>query len=235
MEENPEKLKRLRTPNKNSMRNMKQYKDMSDEEFDSLYSEVVFGVKKDELAEEKFNRLMKQFEDEYDLTEMLPNDRVVLKNLISAMLQLDDYTDVLEEISKEGITQGNILIVRELNTICKTLRTGISEMQNDLKITRNVRKADKEVSVINYLEDLKVKAKTFAHRKMHYVFCEKCGQLLATIWWQINDSKNNVIVVTCNRKTEDGGTCGWSKRLTAKDLTEMGGTNRIEVLPESMR
>ncbi len=231
-----ENQRKSKIPNKQSLRNMKQFKDMSDDEFNEYYEKVVLGIDKDEIVQARYDKLLKQFEDEYDLSEMLPNDRAVLNSLISAILQLDDYRAMIREVTKQGIlTPDKIGIMRELNTACTNLTREISSMQDDLKITRKSRKADKEESVINYLEDLKIKARTFARQKMQYIFCENCGQLLATVWWQVPEQKNNAIFVECKRKLPDETPCGWSKKIYAKDLLESGGSNKIENMPESMR
>lgn len=230
-----EKVKRLRAPSKNSLRNMKQYKNMTDEEFDAMYSQIVYGVEKDEVILERSARLMDQFEEEYDLSDMLPNDRMLLRNLVSAVIQLEDYETVSNALAKEGISSANIVTLDKLSAICNRLRSDISKMQEDLKITRKNRKADKEQSVIVAIEDLKKKAKLFYEQKMHYLFCEKCGVLLATVWWLQPDYKTNKIRVECHKKDENGQICGWWKEFSAKDILESGGSNRVDLMPESMR
>jgi hypothetical protein len=55
------------------------------------------------------------------------------------------------------------------------LRKDISNMQNDLDITRKVRKGDENVNVLSELERLKLKAKEFIEAKLFYVWChESC-------------------------------------------------------------
>jgi hypothetical protein len=235
MTENQEKQKIIKIPNKNSMRNMRQYQNMSDADFDELYNKIIVGVDKDQLLQERFDRMMRQYQNEYDLSELLPNDRATLESLISAQMQLNDFETGLRLTQKEGISFNNISLIRELNEACSRLRKDISSMQDDLKITRKIRKSDKEQNVINFVEDLKKKANTFAHLKMNYIFCEKCGQLLATAWWQVPEQRGNEIKVECKRKLENETVCGWSKKFTAKELLAMGGSNRIELMPESIR
>jgi len=221
--------------NKNSFRNMRQYKDLSDDEFDKIYNEMVFGVEKDEVIQDKFDRIMGDFENEYDLSELLPNDRIVLKSLVSAMIQLQDYEVFLNTASKEGVNSNNIVTVEKISNICKSLRNDISNMQNDLGITRKTRKNDKEQNVLSFIEDLKKKAAQFSQQKMQYIFCEKCGVLLTTVWWKNPETSKNKIVVHCNRKLEDDEVCGWSKSFSSKELAELNGSNRLDLMPESMR
>jgi len=226
--------KRKRAPNRNIYRSLRQYKDLSDEEFEEEYSRIISGIKKDEIVEEKFNRLMAQFQEEYDLSEMLPNDRVVLKNLINAMIQLNDYDAMVTRLSREGVDT-NITVVEKLSNICKTLRNDISQMQTDLKITRRTRKSEKEQSLIAYHEELKKKAAQFYEQKMHYIFCENCGTLLATVWWLYPNNKTEKITVHCHRELEDGKVCNFRKEYNAKEIMEMGGSNKLENMPESLR
>lgn len=221
---------------KSSMRNLGQYKGMTDEQFNEAYSQVTLGLSRDLATKEKFNRIMAQFEEEYDLEDMLPNDRIVLQDLINTMIQLEGYELVLiGMLREEEVNIDNITVTEKLNNICSRLRNDISSMQNDLKITKKIRQSDREQSVINYLEDLKVKAKTFYKEKMHYIVCEKCGNLLATVWWQNPEARSNTITIHCMRKGEDGHVCGWERIISAKEMTENGGSNKPEVLPESMR
>ncbi len=220
---------------KAGMRALVQYRNMSEQEFDELYNRIVFDTTRDEVIQARFDNLMEQFQEEYDLTELLPNDRVVLENLISAMLQLKDYKIHLDKTSKEGITSANLQVIKELNNVCNNLREDISKMQNDLGITRRVRKSDKEQSVITMIEDLKKKAAQFYEQKMHYIFCPRCDSLLATVWWLHPEFKTNTVHLECHKETEGGKICGWSGTVNAKELREGGGTNKLENLPESMK
>jgi hypothetical protein len=122
--------------------------------------------------------------------------------------------------------------MEKINNMMTTLRRDISNMQNDLKITRKVRKGDKEESVINYIEDLKLKAKKFYDQKMSYVFCPKCNMLLATVWTLYPYGKNK-ITLTCNRKLQNGDLCNTTFTVSSKELVEKRGSNNQELLPES--
>lgn len=226
--------KRTRTPSKGTYRALKQYKDMPEEEFNKLYDQIVFGVSRDEVIQARYDRLMQKFEDEYDLTEMLPNDRMILSNLVNAMIQLQDYEAHSSQASKEGISAGNILVVKQLNDICKGLRDDISKMQTDLGITRRVRKNDKEQTVLTMIEDLKKKANQFYQQKMNYVFCPNCNTVLATVWWLYPDYKTNSIHLECHREI-DGKVCGGKITLSSRELMDMKGSNKVENLPESMK
>jgi hypothetical protein len=229
-----EKQKRYRISNPKSLRHLPQFRDMSDEEFETYYKDVVVEAKKDHAMEERVIRLMEKFEDEYDLADLLPNDRAVLDNLIRTIIQLDDYMDIQNKFKAEGVTESNVFFIEKLANICKMMRADISSMQNDLGITRKNRKNDKEQSTITMLEDLKKKAKQFYQERMIYIFCEKCGTLLHTSWWLFGNKKSGKIHVGCHHEV-DGVVCGWEKDITAKDIIENGGTNRPDLMPDSMK
>lgn len=232
---NKNEYHRTRVPSKNSLRNMVQYKNLTDEEFEKMFQEKYIGVEFEEAQQERFDRLYKQFEDEYDLSEMLPNDRVVLKNLIDAMLSLEDYQGYLRSATLEGVGIGNIAVIEKLGALCKSLRGDISQMQDDLKIKRKTRKSEKDESVITFIEELRKKSDDFYRQKMSFIYCENCGQLLSTVWFQNTEQRSNKITVHCHRKLEDEQVCGWEKTFLIKDLIENGGTNRPELMPERMK
>jgi hypothetical protein len=114
------------------------------------------------------------------------------------------------------------------------LRTDISKMNNDLNITRKVRKSDQDVSVLAYIEGLKKKAKEFAEMKMQYIFCPKCNMLLATIWTLFPHNERNKVALVCERDMGDGTKCGEKVIVGTTELLKNRGTNAPDITPESM-
>ena len=227
------KPKRERTLTRASIRALPQNQSLTEEEFEQKFNVMLMEKAWDKDTKEKFDKILQDFEESYDLSEMLPNDRIVLSNLIQAMINLDNYDNYLRQLMKIGITDSNLQIFKEVNNICKTLRSDISSMQDDLNITRKRRKNEKEASVINFLEDLKEKARKFYAQKMQLIFCENCNSLLATVWWLYPESRKQVIRVRCERET-DGKMCGFEKSYTAKELLDMGMRNK-EDIPDSLK
>lgn len=222
--------------NRNSLRNLPQYRELTDEEFDAKFPvEEVKFVPRDDQTEEKITKLLKDFEENYDLTEMLPNDMVILKNLAHAMVSLDEYQNTLTQIRRSGVSEANISLVDTLSRVCTGLRTDISRMQDDLKITRKTRKTEKVESVMQEVDNVIQKGRKFYQEKMLYIFCDHCGILLGTIWSLYKDTKNDTLVLECRHKREDGTICGNKQKVNLTEIRNSGGSNRLDLMPERMR
>jgi ribosomal protein L30E len=232
-----EKKRRKRIPTRESLKGLTGWKDKSDEDFEESYQLAMFGALKDQLVEEKINRLRLQYEEEYDLSELLPNDRAVLATLIQSTVLLDLYQNTLFSILKnpDATSDVNITKAKSLGDVCNKLTNDISKMQGDLAITKKDRKNSKEASVINFIEDLKVKAKKAYLQKMCIVICENCSTVLASVWTLYSENKAAKIHVHCSRKLDDGHVCGFDKEFTISELYANGGCNRVDLLPESLR
>jgi hypothetical protein len=232
-----EKKRRKRIPSRESLKGLTGWKDKSEEDFEESYQLAMFGALKDQLVEEKINRLRKQYEEEYDLEELLPNDRAVLATLIQSTVLLDLYQNTLFSILKnpDATSDVNITKAKSLGDVCNKLTSDISKMQGDLAITKKDRKNSKEASVINFIEDLKVKAKRFYMSKMVTIICPNCSTVLATCWTLYSEHRSTKLHVKCHRKLEENKVCGYEGDFTISDLYANGGSNRVDLLPESLR
>jgi hypothetical protein len=214
---------------KNSMRNLKQYAKMSEDEYDSMVEKEVLDIQPDKLWLSLIEKKMKEYEGSYDLADLKINDIDSLRALAAASVRLDAFDAILNKEIARGVTPDNILVIEKIGKYMSDLRGDMSKLQEDLKITRKNRKGDKEVSVINYLEDLKLKARTFYEKKSFQIFCPKCNTLIAN-WWTLYPESKNKIVLTCTRQSGDEGTiCGETISLSSKELMEMGGNNKTDI------
>ena len=204
---------------------------MSDEDFEELWAKKVTGVEVNKEFEERIERKLAQFAEDYDIDDLKINDKLVLRALAQALITLDDLESYSYRERIGGIDFDKILSMEKVNAVMTSLRRDISNMQNDLKITRKVRKGDKEENFINYFEDLKQKAKEFYREKMAYVFCPKCKMLLGTFWVRSNEEPKNRLVLYCDRTLSDGNKCGEKITVNIKELYDKRGTN-IEEVPE---
>lgn len=216
------------------MKNLVQYRDMPDDEFDELMEKKEFVVEASDVLEKRIVEKMNEFSQDYDISDLKINDMQILRGLIQALISLEDYEQLLFIIRKEGITGENILLIDKMQGIVEKLRKSISDFQNDLNITRKVRKSDQEQSVIAYIESLKEKAREFYQSRMSYIFCPKCNTLLGTIWTLYPEQERNKIALVCDRKLSDGSTCGEKVIVSTKELLENRGTNNKDVMPESL-
>lgn len=228
------KRKKIHVMSPNSLKNLPQNKGKSDEEIQAMYKQKMESKFKQENWENVKDSIMKEYELNYDLDDLKPNDLASLESLIHATIMLRNYEKQMREISEDGVDFTNIPVIEKLGKVCSELRGDISKLQDDLKISRKIRKSDKEESVLTFIDGLKEKAKKFYTAKTQWVFCPKCGMLLANVWWLYPNSKSNKITLRCQREMPDGQTCGTEVTLSAKELTDLGGTNKQDI-PDSLK
>lgn len=193
--------------------------------------ELGLGVSK--IFEERISNELKKFEEDYDLSDMKINDRAVLRGLVQSIISLEDYEQMLFALRAEGINPNNALAIQKLQDVMSTLRNDISKMQNDLSITRKHRKSDQEQSVLAYIESLKEKARKFLESRQQYYICPKCNTLCGTAWFLYPQEKNEVVLI-CKQKDKDGNPCNTRFKVNSKEVLDKKGSNRPEVLPQSM-
>jgi hypothetical protein len=235
MSDNPEEKFQVKLPNKAKMRNLVQFKGMSDDEFEEYWTKLAVGAVPVQEFEARIETKMKELENDYDFSEMKINDKVLLRNLCQALIQLEDYEQISYRLRTEGVNAGNIMMLRNVGELMSNLRNDISRVQDDLKITRKIRKSDKEASVINTIETLKEKARKFYDQKMMYIFCPKCNMLLGTIWTLYPSEERNKITLVCNRRLDNDTKCGEKVVVLTKDMLALKGTNNPEVLPDTFK
>lgn len=144
-----------------------------------------------------FNRRVKQirasFDEEYETEDIAANDKFMLDELATAMAQLEMLNAELQEALTE--TPMDTHKISDLNRIISGIRSDISKIQDDLKITRKTRK-EKTDSIPDYIQDLKRRAAKFMHERMLQIYCPRCHSLIATIW--LLDFKSaNKFAFTC--------------------------------------
>jgi hypothetical protein len=177
---------------------------------------------------------MNKFSEDYDLTDLKINDWEVLRGLIRDIISLEDYEQLLFQIRNEGVGADNLLLVEKLQRVMSDIKKSISDAQNDLSITRKHRKSDQETSVIAYIESLKEKARKFYQSRMSYIFCPKCGTLLATVWTLYPEQQKNKITVFCTQLDKKGNPCNTQFTIGTKELLESRGTSNREITPDSL-
>lgn len=225
--------KRLQT--RAALRSLPQYKDLPEEEFDEIYADHFASAEKGKAWEERTRKEIEEYQKAYDLDDLMPNDLATLRGLVQASLRLDDYEYTLNSLTAKGVSIDNLRVVEVLNKLCNDLRTSISQMQADLKITRKNRKSEAEQTVISALDTLKRKAKVFYEQKMLYIYCPKCHALLATVWLKNWGSKQNKFFLTCDNVV-DGVACQQDVHVSFAYLYEKKMSSNIpELMPEGMR
>lgn len=211
------------------MRHLKQYADMSDEEFDSII------VNKKSLSdyEEKVEAKLREFAEDYDLSDLKINDKAALRALIQALIDLEEYQQEIYKLRQQGLNESNITIIDRTQKLMSELRSDISKLQDDLKITRKTRKSEAEQNFLSYMNSLHEKAKKFYESKSFIILCPKCKMMVGTVWVQY-PLVYNKFTFTCNRDLGDKTKCNTKFSVYSKDLYENRGTNEIEYVPESL-
>ena len=190
---------RMVLPNKNKMRNLVQYRDMTDEEFDEVWEEMVLDLEiSPEMLESRVEEKLDEVAKDYDMEDMKINDKAQLRSLALAQIQLDDLEHTAFQL-RQKTDSTSVQMLEKINRILGGLRTDISSISSDLQLTRKIRKQSKESSVIDAINDLRGKARKFYRQKMLYVFCPECKMLLSTLWLNYSNEESNKLHLKCNR------------------------------------
>jgi RNase P subunit RPR2 len=190
------------TASRNRVRNLEQYQDMSDDEFETefqrLYgSEVPNTVNFDEL-DKRIQEHIEQLGEDYDLDDMKINDKIQLRELVLSMIQVEDLEMTVYE-ERQNIDPSNIIVLEKLNKMLSTLKSDISNISEDLQLTKRARDRSQSTSVVERWKELSQKAHEFYKRKMLYIFCTKCRMLLSTVWLNYTECTENMITLKCER------------------------------------
>lgn len=184
---------------KKKLRNLQQFAEMTDEEFDEYYNSLVEQTRIDpQVQDEQIEEKLKEFESDYDLSDMKINDKLVLRNLIISLLSLEDLETKFAGLRMD-VSEETIVLLDKLSRVMASLRSDISSMQNDLKLTRKIRKEGQEENFMTWLDNTKRKAMKFYEQKMLYIFCTECKMLLANVWLLYPDEELNEIELHCKR------------------------------------
>lgn len=218
---------------KNQLRNLTQYRDLSDKEFEEAFAAKIFNAEKSKLFEQRIQAKLDDFAKDYDVDDLKMNDKLILRALAQAVISLEDYEHVMYTLRAEGVSSDNIYVIEKIQKVMTDLRTGISNFQDDLKITRKVRKGDTESSFLSLLETLKAKAKAFTEARLNYITCPKCKRMICSVWFLFPEGKNK-ITLTCGTTLEDGSKCGEVITISSKDLLERRGYSDPSIMPESL-
>jgi hypothetical protein len=236
-----DKQTRAEVPDRRKFRGLKQFKDMTDEDFQAYWdaqdreSTIIVSPVSPLEFEKRIEKKMAGFADDYDLSDMKFNDKETLRGLCQALIQLEDLEQVSYGIRNDlrGIDLSNLTLLDKIAQQMSRTRLDMLKMQEELKISRKVRKLDKNISAIAELDMLKQKAKAFYEQKMIYIFCPECKMLLGTAWFLFNDA-DNVMRFDCHRILDTGELCRHVFDVKSKDVFKQG-SNTPEVMPEAMR
>ncbi len=214
---------RVGTQSRKQLRNLRQYADLTDEEFDAMFEDMDLEEVDEAKLEEDIENRMSDFSDDYDLSDMKINDRIVLRNLIVSMISLEALEIQFVGL-RERLGDANILLIDRISGVMSRLRGDISKMQGDLKLTRKIRKEGGEENFMTWLQKTREKAEKFYRRKHLYIFCPNCRRLLATVWLLYPDADQE-FHFTCGNEE-----CKHSDEIYLKHLYETDNKNLEDVV-----
>jgi hypothetical protein len=216
-------------------RKLAQYRNMSDSEFEEAMIQKDLGISTSKLFELRIKKHIDALKEDYDLSDLKPNDWNQIRSLAQCQVDLEDINLQMWNVKNAGGQQWDMIAYTQLSKMRNDLVKTISDIQDDLQITRKIRKNDQEISTINYLESLKKKAKRFSDAKMKKILCPKCNRWISSLWFLYPSAKKTFIQIQCETELEDGSKCGEIIKLSSKDLIEMPASNNDELLPVSLR
>lgn len=233
-------VKQKRAFNPKSLRNLPQYRNLDDKEFQIFMEERELEEEDlenfEEMFEEETQKKIEELSKDYDLSDMKSNDLLLIRALAQSLLALEHY-EYLAYSKRQDLKLQNIGEVEKLQKMISDLRSDISRQQADLKISRKIRKGDDREDVIQKIQTLTEKANIFFKEKMAFIICPECDLLLATVWVQYPEV-NNELTFICNRKKggrESEVLCNHKFTITSKELWKQKAvTNKPEVLPEAI-
>jgi hypothetical protein len=217
------------TASKQRLRNLSQYKNLSDDEFDKVFEEVYTNDIEeshdyDSLFEKltaRINEKIDKLSVDYDLSDMKANDMMQLQSMVAAMTHLEDLEKEVYKRSLQ-ITDENVYTIEKLNKIMSDLRADISKISADLQLTKKARNQNTDTSILQRWEELKQKAYSFYTQKMLYIFCPECRHLLSTVWLLYTENPQNKLYLHCEH-------CGNVFEQNLGILYSSGNKNLVDV------
>jgi hypothetical protein len=224
------------TGRKKRIRNLSQFKSLSDEEFDKAYQRLLENRSSSESFEVRILEKMAQFEEDYDTTDMKYNDKETLRALIQALISLEDMEQMAFTIREQAVGDDQAMArLDRITRMMQSTRQDISRMQEDLSITRKIRKGEKEESVLAYIKKLKAKANQYSNAKFGRIYCPTCKTLIGSVWALYPDSKNNKFQFHCKREVvgddDEVHICDTKVVITYQELLEKGMKN-VDGVPD---
>jgi len=184
------------------LRNLRPYKDLSDEEISQAYTQkrnldIIKGEadseaensSEDAAYERRFNQKMELFKAQFAVDMNDSNDAMSLVMLARHSLQSEDLD---KQITAEMRRKGDSRNLKNLGDVQRSLVTSIKELQDSLGISRKTRKEEQTDDIPRWISETRQKALDFWQRKTIPILCESCQIELARFWLNFADSANKI-------------------------------------------
>lgn len=137
-----------------------------------------------------FKSKLKLLQKEYSVDMNNANDAESLKSLVRHMIQLEEIDKQIRKFyeSKSTNTKG----LKDLGDYQRSIQTSITALQEQLGISRKVRKEKNVDDVPKYIENLQNLAMDFLNKKTTIIRCEKDSIELARFWINFPNLNNHM-------------------------------------------
>lgn len=163
--------------NLQSLKNLPQYRDLTDEEFDEKVKELL-QEEAETLAQEYFDK----FQEDYVLDDLKANDRIAVEILCYLYAQVRYNQDKIHTLQQESeykdTRRGLSTLVSDNEKLIKSITT----LENQLSISRTARMKEEGTDLVDLVTNVREKAKDYLEKKLHYIYCPKCDMLLGNVW-----------------------------------------------------
>lgn len=197
-----------------SLRNLPQYRDLSDEAFE----EAIKGFFVEE-AEELAQEFYEQFKEDYVLDDLKANDKIALESLSYFYAQLRynqnkinefrDSEDILFTEAVSNLVTDNEKIIRSIKVL-----------ESQLGISRIERLKDEGEDMIDLVKSVRERAKKYLEKKLHYIFCPKCNMLLGNVWLLYRELEGAYELKFVCKREQKGKVCNTEVIIRPGDLNE---------------
>jgi hypothetical protein len=188
-----------------SLRNLPQFKGMSD-------SEILAATTRRDVRSKVEERIDKLGE-EFDLSDMQYHDLLLLERFFTALIRLEEAEADLEDRYEDlGANEK----ARE-EAALSTLRNDILKMQNELGISKLRRAEQLEDNPVLLFDDIRSRAKKFLEERLCWVNCPVCGMQLTKVHFTY-PKVSNTLTLICGR-------CEHEFKITSEEILEAESKN----------
>lgn len=190
--------KNLSDPMIRRLKNLKMFKDKSEDEIREYYANRPVKASKlptsepltsEEEYDQRFSEKLARFQEEFAIDMNDSNDAMNLENLVRHSLQLEDIDKHVRKEMKGGFDSRSL---KNWGDMQRSLVASISEIQDKLGISRRQRKEKQIDDIPQYISGLRKKALEFYERKTLRVICKMCDIELARVWINFADLASTV-------------------------------------------
>lgn len=173
------------------LRNLKMFKDMSDDEIIAYYANKPPKEPKEPAQtnrstsdyDKAFKERLTILQKDYGVDMNNSNDAESLRSLVRHLLQAEGVDRQIRDLQvRDHLADEDVRTLKNLGDFQRGIQTTISDLQDKLGITRKLRKEKAVDDIAVWTQDIQKKAKELWERETRPIKCENCSIELARIW-----------------------------------------------------